>query len=109
MKKVYSHQTLEVFVGVTAKWDYEEDTPLQNEVNAILVPYPFKITHGGSQNVYEVKPTKSLRELVAETQAVFKREYALGNADHQPHYLGDYVIECIVVHENSCATIEIGS
>lgn len=110
MKKkfVCSHQYIEVFAGATEEFEFQRDIELQNEVKRILVPYPFKIDHNGSQNVYDIKPTKSLTELVQETQKVMKREYDLGNCI-APHELDDFVIETIMVHENDCANIEIGS
>ena len=110
MKKkfVCSHQYMEVFVGATESFELTKDIVLQNEVNTILMPYPFRIEHNGSQNVYKIKPTKSLIELLQETQKVMKREYDNGKCD-APHELSDFVIECVTVHENKCATIEVGS
>lgn len=99
---------MEVFVGATESFEFTKDIVLQNEVNTILMPYPFRIEHNGSQNVYEVKITKSLVELLHEVQRVMKREYDNGKCD-APHELSDFVIECVTVHENKCATIEVGS
>ena len=110
MKKinVCSHQLIEVFVGVTDKFEFQRDITLQNEVKYIMLPYPFRIEHNGTQNVYEITPTKSLTDLILKTQEVMKREYELGKCE-APHSLGDFMIESVVVHENNSATIEVGS
>lgn len=110
MKKKYvcSHQLIEVFIGVTESFEFQRDIELQNEVKRIMMPYPFRIDHNGSQNVYEINPTKSLTELIQETQKIMKREYDLGNCI-APHTLEDFIVESVIVHENDCANIEIGS
>lgn len=89
--------------------EYEgQDIELLSEVKRIMIDYPFEIENGGQQNVYEIKPTKSLRELISETKDVFVREYKAGKCV-APHELGDFVFEHIRVYRSNCANIYFGS
>ena len=110
MKKkfVCSHQYIEIFVGATEDFEFTRDIVLQNEVKRILMPYPFRIDHNGSQNVYEIEPTTSLVDLIKRVQEVMEKEYEKGNCI-SPHSLDDFIIESVMVHENDCANIDVGS
>ena len=107
MKTMNKHQQIEIDLHIEAEYNGSE-IELMSEVKHIMIDYPFRIDHNGSQNVYDIKPTSSLRELIAETQKVFVREYEAGNCD-APHDLSDFWFEHITVHKNNCANIYFGS
>ena len=101
------HQEIAVLVNVCEGRDVT-DIKLMSKVKRILLPYPFRIDHAGSQNVYEIKPTDSLLKLLKQVKEVFTREYALGNCVDS-HNMRDFYIEHITVHKNDCASIYIGA
>lgn len=100
------HQEISVLVNVCEGRDVT-DIKLISKVNQLLLPYPFRIDHKGSQNVYAIKPTDSLLKLLTQVKDVFTREYVLGNCIDS-HNLKDFFIEHITVHKNNCAHIYIG-
>ena len=100
------HQDISVLVNVCEGRDVT-DIKLLSKVKRILLPYPFRIDHAGSQNVHDIKPTDSLLKLLKQVKEVFTREYALGNCV-DTHNMSDFYIEHITVHKNNCASIYIG-
>lgn len=101
------YQELPIFIYILDKYG-GQDIELLSKVKHIMIDYPFKIENGGQQNVYEIKPTQSLRELISETQKVFVREYNAGKCI-APHGLEDFAFEHIRVYRNNCANIYFGS
>ena len=100
------HQEISVLVNVCEGRDVT-DIKLISKVKQVLLPYPFRIDHKGSQNVYDIKPTDSLLKLLKQVKEVFTREYVLGNCIDS-HNMRDFFIEHITVHKNNCAHIYIG-
>lgn len=100
------HQEISVLVNVCEGRDVT-DIKLMSKVKQVLLPYPFRIDHKGSQNVYDIKPTDSLLKLLKQVKEVFTREYVLGNCIDS-HNMRDFFIEHITVHKNNCAHIYIG-
>lgn len=102
-----NHQEIAVLVNVCENSDHVIDIKLQTKVQYLLLPYPFRIDHNGSQNVYEIRPTDSLRKLLKQAKEVFVREYELGNCKDSRE-MHEFWIEHITVHKNNCAHIYIG-
>lgn len=100
------HQEISVLVNVCEGRDVT-DIKLMSKVKQVLLPYPFRIDHKGSHNVYDIKPTDSLLKLLKQVKEVFTREYVLGNCI-DTHNMRDFFIEHITVHKNNCAHIYIG-
>ena len=100
------HQEISVLVNVCKGRDVT-DIKLMSKVKYVLLPYPFRIDHKGSQNVYDIKPTDSLIKLLNQVKEVFTREYALGKCVDS-HNMSDFFIDHITVHKNNCAHIYIG-
>jgi hypothetical protein len=101
-----NHQEIAVFVNVCDPSDHVTDIKLQTKVRHLLLPHPFRIDHNGSQNVYEIRPTDSLRKLLKQAKEVFVREYELGNCE-DPREIHEFWIKHITVHKNNCAHIYI--
>ena len=102
-----SYQDIHALEPIQGEGECEE-TALFTEVSMIRIDYPFRIDHKGSYNVYEIKPTMWLHELIAEIKKVFIREYEAGNCI-APHGLGDFEIVFITVHRDHCATVFVDS
>ena len=101
------HQTIELNINVENEY-LGEEVELISTVKHIMLDYPFRIEHDGSQNVYAIMPCNTLSQLIDEVEYVMTREYEHGKCA-APHAFSDFVIEGIVVHENNCANIIVDS